>query len=190
MPGRARANGEGSIFPYRNGFAAYVWVEKPDGKRGRKWVYGKTREEVHDKWIKLHGQAKAGPVATRSPTGGEYAGYWLREIVKPNLSPGSYVTYEVVVRLYLVPGLGRTRLDKLRVSDVQTWINEVGRTCQCCAQGKDERRKPAQRRCCALGRCCRDLPSATSVTHLRTVLRTLLSQAITEGLISAPSRPW
>ncbi|MGW0507571.1 tyrosine-type recombinase/integrase, partial [Micromonospora sp. NPDC003241] len=184
MPGRSRANGEGSIFPYRNGFAAYVWVEKPDGKRGRKWVYGKTREEVHDKWIKLHGQAKAGPVATRSPTVGEYAGYWLREIVKPNLAPGSYVTYEVVVRLYLVPGLGRKRLDKLRVSDVQTWINEVGRTCQCCAQGKDERRKPAQRRCCALGRCCQDLPSPTSVTHLRTVLRTLLSQAITEGLIT------
>jgi len=104
MPARARANGAGSIFPYRNGFAAYVWVEKPDGRRGRKWVYGKTREEVHDKWIKLHGQAKAGPVATRSPTVGEYAGYWLREIVKPNLAPGSYVTYEVVVRLYLVPG--------------------------------------------------------------------------------------
>ena len=25
-----RANGEGSIFPYRNGYAAYVWVTKPD----------------------------------------------------------------------------------------------------------------------------------------------------------------
>jgi hypothetical protein len=31
MTGRARANGEGSIFPYRNGFAAYVWVSKPNG---------------------------------------------------------------------------------------------------------------------------------------------------------------
>ncbi|WP_431881196.1 N-terminal phage integrase SAM-like domain-containing protein [Micromonospora chalcea] len=94
------------------------------------------------------------------PDSGEYAGYWLREIVKPNLAPGSYVTYEVVVRLYLVPGLGRKRLDKLRVSDVQTWINEVGRTCQCCAQGKDERRNPAQRRCCALGRCCPRQPAS------------------------------
>ena len=37
---RARANGEGSIFPYRNGYAAYVWVDKPDGKRARKYVYG------------------------------------------------------------------------------------------------------------------------------------------------------
>jgi excisionase family DNA binding protein len=24
-----RANGEGSIFPYRNGFAAYVWITSP-----------------------------------------------------------------------------------------------------------------------------------------------------------------
>lgn len=71
MPARTRANGEGSIFPYRNGFAAYVWVTKPDGKRTRKYVYGQTREAVHDKWINLHQQAKVGPVATRVPTLGD-----------------------------------------------------------------------------------------------------------------------
>ncbi len=37
------------------------------------------------------------------------------------------------------------------------------------------------KRCCALGKCCRDMPSATSIAHIRRVLRTLLSQAITEG---------
>ncbi len=72
MPGRARANGEGSIFPYRNGFAAYVWVTKPDGKRTRKYVYGQTRELVHDKWVKLQRQAAIGPVATRMQTVAEY----------------------------------------------------------------------------------------------------------------------
>ena len=41
---RQRANGEGSIFPYRNGYPAYVWVTTPDGRRRRKWVYGKTRQ--------------------------------------------------------------------------------------------------------------------------------------------------
>lgn len=86
MPGRARANGEGSIFPYRNGFAAYVWVTKPDGKRARKYVYGKTREIVHDKWIKLHQQAKAGPVATRVPTVASYLDFWHTEVVRPNLA--------------------------------------------------------------------------------------------------------
>jgi hypothetical protein len=44
-----RANGEGSIYPYKNGYAAYIWVDTPSGKRQRKYVYGKTREEVHEK---------------------------------------------------------------------------------------------------------------------------------------------
>jgi hypothetical protein len=84
---RTRANGEGSIFPYRNGYAAYVWVTKPDCTRGRKWAYGKTREQVHGKWLKLHQRAKEGPVATSVPTVAEYLTYWLDEIVKPNLAP-------------------------------------------------------------------------------------------------------
>jgi hypothetical protein len=65
---RSRSNGEGSIFPYRNGYAAYAWVDKPDGTRNRKYVYGKSRDEVHDKWIKLQTRARQGPVATRVPT--------------------------------------------------------------------------------------------------------------------------
>ena len=32
MAGKARENGEGSIFPYKNGFAAYVWITTPSGK--------------------------------------------------------------------------------------------------------------------------------------------------------------
>ena len=187
---RLRPNGEGSISPYRNGFAAYVWVDKPDGKRGRKWIYGPTREDVHAKWIKLHGRATAGPVATKIPTVAEYVAYWLREVVKPNLAPGSYVTYEVLARKYIVPGLGRRKLDRLKVSDVQTWLNGVRLACQCCVQGKDAGRPPAQQRCCAVGACCREVASAASVVHLGPVLRTILNQAIVDGcgpLATSPS---
>ncbi|MFG3422347.1 tyrosine recombinase XerC [Micromonospora sp. NPDC048063] len=184
MPGRTRANGEGSIFPYRNGFAAYVWVTKPDGKRTRKYVYGQTREVVHDKWIKLHQQAKAGPVATRVPTLGDYLTYWHREVVRPNLAPLTCATYETILRLYVIPGLGGKRLDRLQVRDVQTWINEVARTCQCCAQGKDARRPELRRRCCALGRCCGDTPSARTVKDIRGVLRSALNHAATEELVT------
>ena len=80
-----RGNGEGSIYPYKNGFAAYVWVETPDGKRKRKYVYGKTRDEVHGKWIKLHAEAKEGPVATSTPTLAQYLTRWLKEVVEPDL---------------------------------------------------------------------------------------------------------
>ncbi|GAA2510875.1 site-specific integrase [Pilimelia columellifera] len=184
MATKARANGEGSIFPYRNGHAAYVWVTKPDGKRQRKYVYGKTRDDVHGKWLRLHQAAKAGPVPTKVPTVASYLAGWLEDVVRPNLSPGTYVTYEVATRLYLIPGLGKKRIDKLQVRDVQTWINGVARACQCCAQGKDARRPVKKRRCCALGRCCQDFPATTSLAGVRRVLRTALTQAMTEGVIS------
>jgi integrase len=184
MAGRSRANGEGSIFPYRNGYAAYVWVTKPDGLRTRKYVYGKTREDVHTKWIKLHQQAKAGPVATSVPTLGAYLDRWLREVVKPNLAPLTAATYETLVRLYIVPGLGGKRLDRLQVRDVQTWINTTAVSCQCCAQGKDARRPAKRQRCCAVGACCSGVPSTTTLGDARKVLRSALSHAQTEELIT------
>jgi hypothetical protein len=82
-----RSNGEGSIFPYRNGYAAYVWVTQPDGSRRRKWAYGKTREEVHDKWVSLHAAARRGPVVTKSPTLDDYLSYWLREVSRSSQVP-------------------------------------------------------------------------------------------------------
>ena len=98
---RSRANGEGSIFPYKNGFAAYAWVDRPDGTRTRKYVYGKTREEVHDKWVDLLKQARSGPVATKALSLADFLRYWLREIVEPNLAPPTASTYETMVRLYI-----------------------------------------------------------------------------------------
>jgi Phage integrase, N-terminal SAM-like domain len=127
MTGRTRANGEGSIFPYRNGFAAYVWVSKPNGQRQRKYIYGKTREEVHEKWLKLQQRAQQGPIATSVPKLGEFLAYWLEEVVKPNLAPATYVNYEMFTRRHITPLLGARRLDRLNVRDIQTWINEVAR---------------------------------------------------------------
>lgn len=184
MPGRARANGEGSIFPYRTGFAAYVWVTKPDGQRTRKYVYGKTRDAVHNKWIKLHQQAKAGAVATSVPTVGSFLAYWLTEIIEPNRAPLTFATYETFVRRYLSPGLGSKRLDRLQARDVQTWLNQVARTCQCCAQGKDAARRQENRRCCAAGRCCQAVPSTRTVSDIRAALRAALTHAQAEDLIS------
>lgn len=137
------------------------------------------------KWVKLHQQAKAGPVATNVPTVASYMTYWLAEVVEPNLAPLTYATYETLSRLYIVPGIGTKRLDgRLSVRDVQTWLNKAAKTCQCCAQGKDERRPPKNRKCCAVGRCCQDLPAARTVKGIRAVLRSALSQAEVEELVA------
>lgn len=184
MSGRARANGEGSIFPYRNGFAAYVWVTTPAGTRRRKYVYGQSREVVHEKWIALQKRAQEGPVVTSTPTVAQFLAYWLEEIIEPNRAPLTYATYESMCRLYLIPGLGSTRLDRLRVRDVQTWLNRTRRTCQCCAQGKDAARPESKRRCCTVGECCGQVPSARTVRDMRTVLRSALTQAGIEDLVA------
>lgn len=175
-----RANGEGSIYPYKNGYAAYVWVTRPDGTRARKYVYGKSRDEVHDKWIKLHTDAKNGPVFTRHRTVRAFLSYWLDSIVKPNLAPLTYVSYEGSVRLYIAPHLGAKRLDKLTVRDVREWLSKLSTVCQCCAQGKDAKRPPTRRRCCAVGECCETFPSRRVIQAARDALRAALTHAVTE----------
>ncbi|MFF9162379.1 tyrosine-type recombinase/integrase [Streptomyces longwoodensis] len=179
-----RANGEGSIYPYKNGFAAYVWVTTPDGDRKRKYVYGKSREETHEKWIKLHGEASKGPVQTRHRTVEAFLAYWLESIVKPNLAPLSYVSYEGSVRLYINPHLGGKRLDKLTVRDVREWLTKLAGICQCCVQGKDAKRTTARQRCCAVGECCEAYPSRRVVQAARDALRAALTHAVTEEEIS------
>lgn len=175
-----RSNGEGSIYPYKNGYAAYVWVTTPDGKRTRKYVYGKTRDEVHDKWIKLHGAAKKGAVATRHRTVAQFLDYWLVSIVKPNLAPLSYVSCEGSVRLYITPHLGAKRLDRLTVRDVREWLAKLATICQCCAQDKDAKRLEHRQRCCAKGQCCEAYPSRRVVQAARDALRAALTHAVAE----------
>lgn len=102
-----RHNGEGSIYPYRNGYAAHVWITTPEGRRQRKSVYGKTREEVHAKWLKLHEQARRGPVVPRSPALASYLEGWLTDVVRPGLAPATAANYDLFVRLYIAPDLGR-----------------------------------------------------------------------------------
>jgi integrase len=184
--GRQRANGEGSIFPCRNGYAAYVWVTTPDGKRRRKWAYGKTRQDIHGKWLKLHDATRRGPVPTSTPTLADYMTYWLHEVVvQPDYAPLTCATYETLTRLYVLPGLGSKRLDKLTLGDVRSWLNKLRDTCQCCAQGKDARRPEEQPRCCAKvpPSCCRRLASERTIRDAWTILCSVLTNAVTEDLI-------
>jgi hypothetical protein len=204
MSRRARANGEGSIFPRGNGYAAYAWVTTPAGLRRRKYVYGKTREEVHDKWIKLQDEARKGVVETRHPRLAEYLDYWLGEVVRPNLKPKTVSTYAMHLRLYIIPYLGDKRLNKLDVPTVRAFFNKLAGICQCCAQGRDAARPEKQRKCCAIGSCCHRTLSKRTIHDVRTMLRSALSNAVVEeriaknpaALVKVPTvrrrkvRPW
>jgi len=152
-------------------------VTQPDDSRRRKWIYGKTREEVHDKWLTLHAAAKRGPVVTKVPTLAEYLAYWLAEVIRPNRELNTYSQYELFSRRYIIPGLGSKRMDRLTVRDAQMWLNKLPGICRCCTQGKDAARSENKRRCCALGQCCDDYPSKRTIRIARDTLRAALSQA-------------
>lgn len=120
-----RGNGEGTIAKRSDGrYAAAIWVDRPDGTRGRKWIYGKTRADVAGKLTEITQKVNSGAVMpTRSPTVAEFLAYWLKEVVDPKLRPTTASRYHSVVDLYLRPGLGRHRLEKLTVSAVQMFLN-------------------------------------------------------------------
>jgi len=185
---RRRANGEGTIGRRKDGrYEAKVFVRRSDGTYARRSVYGRTRKECRDAMLKLQARAESGlPVSTTKLTVGEYLTYWLHEVAEPAVRRTTFASYEPLVRLYLVPGLGRRKLRDLRAPHIRTWLNNVAQTCQCCAQGKDARRaaKPGGKaRCCAKGECCNSVPSDTTVRYLLKLLRAALQAATDEELI-------
>lgn len=179
---KARHNGEGSIYPVAAGFRAYVWVTTPSGRRKRKYLSGKTREAVHEKFLALHQTAARRPVATRTPTLETFMAGWLEDVIRPNLAPTTVKNYELFTRLYIVPFLGGRRVDRLTVREIQTWVNRLRTTCRCCAQGKDAAR--ATPRCCAVGRCCAQVPKEWTVRQAWSVLRSALAAAQREELVA------
>ncbi|WP_281178429.1 site-specific integrase [Streptosporangium amethystogenes] len=120
----------------------------------------------------------------KHPTLAAYLTRWLAEVIEPNREPTTYAGYEALARLYMIPGLGKKQLDKLTVREVQTWLNTLVMLCTCCDQKKDHQRPQARRRCCSKGECCREYPSRSTIASIRRILRSALSNAIRDELIS------
>ncbi|MBA0124236.1 site-specific integrase [Haloechinothrix sp. YIM 98757] len=187
--GKRNANGAGSIYQRKDGrWEAKVFVNTPDGLRKRVSVYGDTWEEAHSEKIRLQDQQRRGiPVAVSTVTVGEYMSYWLYDIAQAKVRRTTYSSYELLTRLYIVPGLGKRKLTALQAAHVRTWLNSVSKTCQCCAQGKDAARADkGKARCCAKqpAECCEQYPGTGTLRALLRVLRAALQDAIDEDLLA------
>jgi integrase len=120
------ANGEGSIYRRADGrYVGAIYVTTVSGVRKRLNVYGATRVAAHQKLLAAKVQEQEGiPVPDRTWTLGAYLDYWLHEVVAPTRRATTYARYELVVRLYLKPNLGKTTLIRLSVAHVQTFVND------------------------------------------------------------------
>jgi integrase len=179
-----RGNNEGSLYQSGEGWRGYTWCTRPDGTRYRKYVRGTTYEEARQNWANLRDQAARGPVSSDVPKLADFLGYWLKEIVEPNLAPKTYEKYDMFSRLHITPHLGGKRLDKIQVKDIRQWLNKLTVLCQCCAQGKDAARPEDKKRCCAIGKCCQQTLSPRSRKDARDTLRAALTCAVEDESIS------
>jgi hypothetical protein len=123
--GKRRANREGSVWQRRDRrWTGAAYVLTTAGTFKRTYVYGGTRDEAHAKLVRLQESSARGiPLPDHPWKVGEYLDYWLANVARPAVRPTTYAKYELIVRLYLRPGLGPHRLDRLSVQVVQSFFN-------------------------------------------------------------------
>src|SRR6185312_12495029 len=109
-------NGEGSIYQRKDGRSvAAAYVPVVGGGIRRRAVYAKTRAEAGRKLRELVDRAEKNiPVAPAGLTVADHLTEWLAHI-KPHVRPSTGAAYEYNIRLYLVPRIGRRKLNQLGV---------------------------------------------------------------------------
>jgi integrase len=179
---KKNANNEGTIYQRKDGrWEGSAYVLTTEGTYKRRSVYGRTWDDAHEKLTKLKADSLGGlPVATSKMTVAEYLAYWLANVAMGKVRRTTYVNYESLVRNYVTPEFGKKKLARLTARDIRAFLAKTAATCQCCAQGKDEKRPQHKRRCCALGECCKKLPSDRTVRFLLVILRAALQHAVRE----------
>jgi integrase len=171
-----RGNHEGSIRQRPNG----LWEARlslPNGRR--KSLYGETRKDVQDKLRHAQRDMESGlDLTAKTRTVEHFLTDWMAT-VGPSLSPKTHDSYAQVIRLYLIPALGRYRLDKLTPAHVQKMMADLGQR-QTTPQTITYQRGATTVSYTRTGGSL----SARTITYARDVLRIALNQAVAWGLVT------
>src|SRR4051794_21855975 len=93
--------------------------------RKRKTIYGKTRAEVAEKLAKATASRDGGLVLdTSNVTLQGYLQRWLNDSVRGNVRPITFETYERLVRVHVIPALGRVKLKALSPAHLQGFYRD------------------------------------------------------------------
>lgn len=121
---RRRGHGEGSVFRYREGFAAVLDLGWIGGKRRRRWVYGSTEREVLAKLRELQRRQDAGEQLARAPkTFGTWLDEWLAIKAREGTRPATLRGYRQQIKTHVAPALGSAPLDKLTPTMVRQFLS-------------------------------------------------------------------
>jgi integrase len=123
MANKRRGKNEGSIYRRADGtWAASVNLGYIGGKRRRKVVYGKTRDQVRQKLRDLHRQQDAGATLTnKHQTVEQFLTYWLDHVAERTAKPQSVKLYRQRCT-HIIHHIGRIHLDKLGPQHVEDML--------------------------------------------------------------------
>ena len=117
---KQRGNGEGTIYKRKDGrYEARYTVHTASGPK-RKAIYGKTRAEVAAKLAKAIADRDEGlTFDDKNLALEEYLTRWLNDSVRASVRQRTLESYEYIVRVHIVPALGRVKLKALTPAHVQ-----------------------------------------------------------------------
>jgi len=127
MTRRRRGHGEGSIYRRPDGrWAAVLDLGWQNGKRSRKYLYGKTRDEAAGKLALARARRQQGRgFANERLTVEQFLQTWL-DAKKATIRPSTWKRYDELTRLHVTPTIGKRRLAKLKPEQLQQLYTELG----------------------------------------------------------------
>jgi integrase len=124
-----RGHTEGSIYQEASGrWVAAVTQYDASGKRRRVRRFGKTRTEARKKLKELQQQQEQGVQLTDgNVTMQQFLTRWLEDSVRPSVRPRTYEGYESIVRVRVIPRIGRQSLNKVTPAVLQRLYSDLAR---------------------------------------------------------------
>ena len=127
-------NGQGSIYETtfvdkRSGKKITRWqaqasIPQELGKPKRRTLYGKTYAEVKEKLDALQRHLADGTLANTAETVAQYLERWLNEVDR-HVQPRTIKDYRYTVERYIIPRIGKIKLDKLTPLKIQALVSDV-----------------------------------------------------------------
>lgn len=124
--GDRRGRGEGSIYQRKDGRWVYVLdLGWSGGKRDRRYRYAPTKKALTPKINELRRELDAGITRDGSTTVEAWLTYWLSEVAPHRVRERTLTGYKGYVNTWLIPNLGKHRLDRLEPSHVRTMLKKM-----------------------------------------------------------------
>lgn len=122
-----RGKGEGSVFKDGRGlWTAVVELPSHTGDRRRKVVRSKDKKVVLAKLDEIRRELrKSGDLQTKDMTVEAWMTEWFNTVAVRKLRPKTTNNYKSLMNLYIIPPLGKIKLDKLTASDVRKMCDLV-----------------------------------------------------------------